>query len=52
MKQLTQYINEVLPQENHVNESSWGKNEYKEAARRIEEHIDELQHIISTKEIK
>lgn len=47
MKQLTQYLNENLAQGNFVNESNWGANEYKEAAKKIEEHIDELQDQIS-----
>lgn len=47
MKKLTQYINENLSQENFVNESSWGNNEYKEVAKKIEEHIDELQDQVS-----
>lgn len=47
MKRLTQYINENISQENLVNESSWGSNEYKEAAKQIEEHIGGLQDHIS-----
>ena len=43
MKDLQAYMNESL-----VNESSWGSDEYKEAAKHIEEHIDELQDQIST----
>ena len=49
MKQLAQYMNENLTQENPVNESNWGGNEYKEAAKQIEEHINDLQYIISAK---
>ena len=44
MKDLQFYINETL-----INESNWSKEEYKEAARKIEEHIDDLQYIISAK---
>lgn len=47
MKQLTNFINESLVQENFVNESDWGNNEYKEAAKKIEEHIGELQDQVS-----
>ena len=47
MKSLTDFMNESLAQENHVNESNWGSDEYKEAAKKIEEHIDELQDQIS-----
>ncbi len=43
MKGLQAYINESL-----VNESNWGNNEYKEAAKQIEEHIGDLQDRIST----
>ena len=47
MKQLTQYLNENLTYENPVNESNWGSDEYKEAAKKIEEHIGELQDQVS-----
>lgn len=47
MKTLTQYLNENISYETPVNESSWGSSEYKEAAKQIEEHIDELESYIS-----
>lgn len=39
MKQLSQYLMEA----------SWGGDEYKQAAKQIEEHIDDLQYILSTR---
>lgn len=42
MKDLQAYMNESL-----VNESSWGSDEYKEAAKQIEEHIGDLESYIS-----
>lgn len=44
MKDLQAYIHESL-----VNESNWSGDEYKQAAKQIEEHIDDLQSIISTR---
>lgn len=44
MKNLQTYIHESL-----VNESNWSAAEYKEAAKQVEEHIDDLQYIISTR---
>ena len=42
MKDLQAYMNESL-----VNESSWGSDEYKQAAKQIEEHIGDLESHIS-----
>lgn len=42
MKDLQSYMNESL-----MNESSWGSDEYKEAAKQIEEHIGDLESYIS-----
>lgn len=48
MKTLTNFVNESLVQENPVNESNWSSDEYKQAAKQIEEHIDGLEEQIST----
>lgn len=47
MKTLTQYLNENISYETPVNESNWGATEYKEVAKRMEEHIGDLENRIS-----